>query len=132
MPTTSYIAKPLTATQLTALGRGLRARHAELVEEDERALASLEEVRIAREDSSTDDEHDPEGPTLTNEWSRLTGLREELEAKFDSVNRALARVDAGTYGVCERCGSPIGKARLEARPEASLCINCARERDDAR
>lgn len=38
--------------------------------------------------------------------------------------RAIARMDAGTYGVCESCGRPIGKARLQAFPRATLCVPC--------
>jgi len=44
-----------------------------------------------------------------------------------SVQRALARIQDGTYGECVRCGSEIAPARLEARPEAALCIDCARQ-----
>lgn len=43
-----------------------------------------------------------------------------------SVKRALARIEDGTYGECVRCGEEIAAARLEARPEAALCIDCAR------
>ncbi|MEM8695661.1 MAG: TraR/DksA family transcriptional regulator [Pseudomonadota bacterium] len=42
-----------------------------------------------------------------------------------SVKRALARIDDGEYGVCVRCGGDINPKRLEARPEAALCIHCA-------
>lgn len=42
-----------------------------------------------------------------------------------SVKRALARIEDGEYGVCVRCGGDINPARLEARPEAALCIGCA-------
>jgi RNA polymerase-binding protein DksA len=42
-----------------------------------------------------------------------------------SVNRALSRIDNGTYGECVRCGETIAPKRLEARPEAALCIFCA-------
>jgi DnaK suppressor protein len=41
------------------------------------------------------------------------------------LDAARARLAAGTYGVCERCGRPIAPARLAARPEARLCIDCA-------
>ena len=40
------------------------------------------------------------------------------------IDAALARVEAGTYGVCEACGKAIAKARLEVVPEATLCVNC--------
>lgn len=43
-----------------------------------------------------------------------------------SVKRALARIEDGTYGECVRCGEEIAPGRLEARPEAALCIDCAR------
>lgn len=45
--------------------------------------------------------------------------------------RALARIDAGTYGVCESCGQPIGKARLQAFPRATLCVAC-KQREERR
>lgn len=44
-----------------------------------------------------------------------------------SVDRALERIAAGTYGECVRCGGEISPARLEVRPEAALCIDCARQ-----
>ncbi|MCW2350515.1 RNA polymerase-binding transcription factor DksA [Sphingobium sp. B11D3D] len=47
--------------------------------------------------------------------------------EIGSVNRALARIEAGVYGACLLCGEPIAPARLAARPEASLCIACARK-----
>lgn len=53
--------------------------------------------------------------------------REALE----SVKAALGRIDAGTYGVCARCGAEIPVARLEAVPTASLCIQC-KEAEEAR
>jgi DnaK suppressor protein len=54
----------------------------------------------------------------------LTSLRDTL----DSVEHALAKVDAGTFGVCESCGQAISPARLEAMPAARLCITCASKR----
>ncbi|MGH9037439.1 MAG: TraR/DksA family transcriptional regulator [Acidimicrobiia bacterium] len=43
---------------------------------------------------------------------------------MEEVDRALGRMDAGTYGICERCGKRISVARLEALPYAALCIDC--------
>ena len=57
----------------------------------------------------------------------LEGQAEVLTKEIASVKRALARIDDGSYGECVRCGEDIAPARLEARPEAALCINCARE-----
>lgn len=81
----------------------------------------------ARRDSPTDDEHDPEGPTLSDEWSLRAGVHGELTAALAAIDAALARIRDGDYGRCLRRGEPIGRERLEARPAAELCIDCARE-----
>ena len=57
----------------------------------------------------------------------LEGQAVLVEREIASVKRALARIDDGSYGECVRCGERVAPARLEARPEAALCINCARE-----
>jgi DnaK suppressor protein len=54
----------------------------------------------------------------------LTSLRETL----DAVERALVKVESGTYGTCESCGQEIAPARLEAMPAARQCITCASKR----
>ncbi|MCM3655931.1 TraR/DksA family transcriptional regulator [Agromyces mediolanus] len=86
----------------------------------------MAEVRSARSDASADDEHDPEGPTMTQEWSQRTAVLADAEFELAEVDRALARLADGSYGVCANCGKPISVARLEARPTATLCIDCAR------
>lgn len=48
-----------------------------------------------------------------------------VDREIISVKRALARIEKGTYGQCARCGDAIAPERLEARPEAALCIACA-------
>ena len=56
----------------------------------------------------------------------LEGQAALLDREIASVSRALERIEQGTYGDCVRCGAAIAPARLEARPEAALCISCAR------
>lgn len=51
------------------------------------------------------------------------GLEQGAAQTLALINRALARIDEGSYGLCERCGKPIAGARLEARPWALLCID---------
>jgi len=75
--------------------------------------------------SNDDDEHDPEGVTLSSEWSRLSGLAEAAQAELRQVDEALVRMDAGTYGICAHCGRPIPPERLEVRPFAEYCVACA-------
>ena len=55
----------------------------------------------------------------------LEGQAALVESEIASTLRALERIADGTYGDCARCGNPIGEGRLEARPEAALCIACA-------
>jgi DnaK suppressor protein len=54
-------------------------------------------------------------------------LGENSEQLLGEIDAALRRIDDGTYGTCTNCGKPIGEERLEARPWASLDIDCARE-----
>jgi len=87
--------------------------------------ADFEETVAASRDSNADDEHDPEGHTIAFERSQVTSLSRRLEQRLAEVDAALARLAAGTYGVCTRCGEPIAPGRLEARPAARECIACA-------
>ncbi|WP_305783160.1 TraR/DksA family transcriptional regulator [Symbioplanes lichenis] len=85
----------------------------------------LRALFAASRDSNADDEHDPEGATVGYERAQLTALLAAARQRVAEVDDALRRVDAGTYGVCERCGRPIGAERLEIRPFARHCIACA-------
>jgi DnaK suppressor protein len=59
--------------------------------------------------------------------SRLTdvGVVDSLNATEERIERALAKLDEGSYGVCDRCGEAIAPARMEAAPESALCVACA-------
>jgi len=103
----------------------LAARRRELLEGLAVAARELDGIRDARADATADDEHDPEGSTLSGDWSRIVGLRADLEGQLVDVQRALDRVSVGSYGVCVACGRSIPSARLEARPAADRCVQCA-------
>ncbi len=75
--------------------------------------------------TSTDDEHDPEGATIAYERSQAGALLAASVDHLADVDHALARIDEGDYGRCERCGRAIAQARLLARPAARTCIDCA-------
>lgn len=60
----------------------------------------------------------------TAERTERLGLVDALKGQLDEVDRALERIAEGTYGVCAVCGSEIPAARLEARPESTLCVAC--------
>jgi DnaK suppressor protein len=59
--------------------------------------------------------------------SRLTdiGVGDSVERGLDRTERALAKLDEGTYGVCDACGAPIARGRLRAMPDGVLCLECA-------
>lgn len=75
--------------------------------------------------TSTDDEHDPEGATIAFERAQAMALLEETRLQVEVLDRALGRVDAGSYGRCESCGEAIAPERLAVRPAATHCIGCA-------
>jgi RNA polymerase-binding protein DksA len=70
------------------------------------------------------------GATSFERDHELTVLNSERD-KLHQIDRALARIDDGTYGVCESCGEPIGKMRLMAFPRATLCMTC-KQREERR
>ncbi len=60
-------------------------------------------------------------------------LGKELSGMLVKIEHALQKYEAGTYGLCDSCGQPIEQARLEALPQASLCLSCkARQAKDAK
>lgn len=67
---------------------------------------------------------------IENETVGLLDLQER--ERLRRVASALHRIENGTYGVCESCGGPIHEGRLEAEPDALLCIQCKRRREEER
>jgi RNA polymerase-binding transcription factor DksA len=87
--------------------------------------AEIAQLRADRGADSADDEHDPEGVTLSAEWARLTGLRDGAARELADVDAALARRASGDDGRCVDCGRSIPIARLAVRPTATRCVECA-------
>jgi DnaK suppressor protein len=85
----------------------------------------FDEVVAASRSSNADDEHDPEGATVAFERQQVAALLDRARRRLADVEAALARRDAGGYGMCETCGEPIGTERLAVRPAARTCIDCA-------
>ncbi len=85
----------------------------------------IREVTLAHRDTPADDEHDPEGSTVTLERERDVALLAGVESQLTDLQDAQERLARGTYGICERCVQPIPPERLEVRPEARYCVACA-------
>jgi RNA polymerase-binding protein DksA len=77
--------------------------------------------------SAGSDNHLAETATATLDRELDYSLEENSEQVLSDIDAALRRIGDGTYGVCTSCGKQIPEERLEARPWASLCIDCARE-----
>ena len=74
-----------------------------------------------------DDEADAGAKAFEREHD--LALTQNAQDLLDQGERALHGIDAGTYGVCESCGEPIGKARLLAFPRATLCVECKQRQE---
>jgi DnaK suppressor protein len=121
--------KPWTQAELKEVHAELETEAAEL-----RAEIASAEARIAeRLRDSVHDAGDDQADASANTFEREHELAITHNARelLDQTERALERIDAGTYGVCESCGKPIGKARLQAFPRATLCVEC-KQREERR
>ncbi|EYT52160.1 molecular chaperone DnaK [Leucobacter sp. UCD-THU] len=90
-----------------------------------RLEAELDALTRARRSESDDDEHDPEGVTLSSQWSMLAGLLASAREDARAADAAVRRFEAGEYGICPACGRPIPEGQLEARPFRERCVACS-------
>jgi DnaK suppressor protein len=116
---------PLTSRQHAALRAQL-----EVDRERTRILIAtgsedLDAFVSARRDTATDDEHDPEGPTLAFERSQSSAILAASLQHVAEIDAAFSRMDEGEYGLCTNCGRDIALGRLQVRPQAAHCISCA-------
>ena len=79
----------------------------------------------SRRGSTNDEVDDPEGANTAFEGAQSNAMAQHTKRHIDEILAAMVRLDTGTYGLCERCGSAISKPRLDARPATAFCISCA-------
>jgi len=102
---------------------------AHLENERTRLLGELEQLKA---NASTPDERREGSPfgkreeeaTETLELEKRLAMEKQTREQLAGVEHALQKFEEGTYGSCDNCGQPIDPARLEALPQASLCLNC--------
>ena len=113
---------PWTAQELAEVRASIEADVAHLREEIQVAEADLVGLMRDGGDGAGDDQADAGAMTFEREHeiSVANNAREMLIQNL----HALERLDDGTYGICESCGNPIGKLRLQAAPRATLCVTC--------
>ena len=97
-----------------------RERLREAIEREERELGTTGTSR-PRESGDLAEEEREDREVV----ERLPALR----GQYDAIGQALERIDGGTYGMCENCGKAIPRARLEALPQALLCVSCEEKRE---
>ncbi|WP_338758763.1 TraR/DksA C4-type zinc finger protein [Massilia sp. METH4] len=111
----------LTPDQLAALQASLEQRKLALL----RQFAGRTNSEFNRTPAVDEVETSPADSASNRTLNQLeAGADEHRLAQLSSIRHALAKFDSGDYGDCENCGEPIGYSRLEARPEARLCIAC--------
>jgi DnaK suppressor protein len=114
---------PLTKKEIQELRERLlserKDRQAQFDELEETAFGS-NQSDISGE-MGFDEEYADSG-TATFERERDLSLVNNLRDLMERIDKALAKIDEGTYGLCDRCGRPIEKLRLKALPYANLCI----------
>jgi RNA polymerase-binding protein DksA len=89
--------------------------------------ASLAGLMRDSGDGAGDDQADTGTKNITREHEMA--LAANAREMLVQIERALERLDAGTYGLCENCGNPIGKARMQAFPRATLCVECKQKQE---
>lgn len=105
---------------------------ARLTEERDRLLADLQTLNTEIVELGQDQEieggglsnHIADDATDMMEQEKDLALISNLRDRLRSIEHALERLDAGTYGICEHCGQPINPERLDVLPSATLCIEC--------
>ena len=112
--------------------RFVEAQRLQLLEERESYNRQASSLRAEAEQLAADrepgdvqfDEESGEGDTLNVERERDLALSAQAMGAVDEIDKALAKIVAGTYGICEKCGEPIPRERLRALPYAALCVRC--------
>ncbi|WP_411115638.1 TraR/DksA family transcriptional regulator [Streptomyces sp. 058-1L] len=111
---------PWTPEEVTEARTLLTSETMRLRSELEASGAALAGLMRDSGDGAGDDEADTGTKNITREHE--LSLAANAQEMLEQTERALARLEAGTYGLCEICGKPIGKARMQAFPRATLCV----------
>ena len=119
MPTKS----PFTAKELKALKAQLEAHREDIrVQYEEISAGTFAGDQSEMTGEVGFDEEYADAGSATFEREKDLSLVNNLRDLLDKIDKAMAKIDEGTYGLCDRCGKPIEKARLKALPYANLCL----------
>jgi DnaK suppressor protein len=121
--------KQLTKSQLARIREELVEERASLLEQVE-DLDAEADVKNWREGGFDDDPADAGSASFERETAQ--SLSNHARNLLSQIDDAMRRMDAGSYGTCERCGDTIEVERLEALPYATLCMTCKRRDETGR
>jgi DnaK suppressor protein len=120
------VARKLAKTTLDRFKKRLEEEKERLEDQIADYERVLEEARLT--ESSSDRSPDPgnaEASSMKLEYAKELSIEQNTLDLLSKANRALERIDAGTYGICESCGKAIPIERLEVLPYSTLCVECA-------
>jgi DnaK suppressor protein len=118
---------PWTSEELNEVHKTLQSESQRLREEIADAEMEIAELLRRSADDGGEDQVDTGSKAFEREHEMsLAASHQEM---LNQTERALSRIADGTYGVCESCGNPIGKARLLAFPRATLCVTCKQRQE---
>jgi RNA polymerase-binding protein DksA len=118
---------PWTEAELREVRAEIEDDIAQLRREIEHAESDLVDLMRDSGDGAGDDQAD--AGAKTHEREQEITLANNAREMLEQNEHALVRLDDGTYGICESCGNPIGKLRLQAAPRATLCMPCKTEQE---
>jgi DnaK suppressor protein len=119
--------------EIDEIRRRLEAERGELEERIEEIEANVfEKTQSDLTGEAGFDEDFADAGTATFDRERELSIQNNVRDLVGQIDRAIARIDDGTYGTCERCGRPIDAPRLKALPHALLCMDCKRREERAR
>ena len=109
-----------------------RKRLEEMRGELDKSITVLQGEQPAERIGSDSPQDPADAGTNLSENDRTQAVLEAAKGQLRAVLDALGRIEGDTYGTCADCASPIPEGRLDARPEASRCVNCQARRDRGR
>lgn len=120
---------PWTPQELAEIRTELEADRDRLTDELQATESGIADLVRDSGDGAGDDVADAGSKTFEREQGM--SIADNARDLLLQTERALERLDSGTYGTCESCGGPIGKARLQAFPRATMCLTCKQAEERA-
>lgn len=111
------------------MNKNMEELRSRLESEQKHLLSELEQIEIDARPSEVRREGSPFGKreeeaTESLELERRLAVEKRVKTNLAEIEHALHKFEEGTYGMCDSCGQPIAPERLEALPQASLCVKC--------